>query len=398
MKKYTHYLTGLLLGTAAALSTGCQHYGEDNSQKTTTQTANAFAEGQLFGWPFAEGDESISRGGTTKGGSVVVDLQTSPGWRMLQEKGLSSFERDRRAVLAMVGDFRVSFQFVEVAGMESNYSQKKPYFSWTTERVTILEDKGDFISLQHTLVMFIEQKDGSVNDPILVKHWRQDWSYEDTHIHAYTSKLQWTERTLAKDEVTGQWSQTVYQVDDSPRYEVVGKWIHGPQLSVWQSNFGKRPMPRREFSVREDYDLLQGWNTVTIYPTGWLHEQSNFKLALEREEQDSRYIAKETGINRYDRIRSPNLDEATAYWKRTGAYWKAVRDIWSDIYAKNSKFSLLSKVDGEKLYEVHFAYAKSIQSADEYNEVAGHKHAQETINKFLVTSETASPVLIEDEY
>jgi len=391
MKKTVHPLFAMLLGASAVFYTGCQH----RSMASVPESAPAPVVGkitdgpQLFGWPFAEGEQRQSRGGTTAGAPVELDLTASAAWQALQEAGLSDFERDRRAILAMAGDHRVSFQFVEVAGMDPAYTPKKPYFSWSTERVAVIEDSSDFISLQHTLVMFFELSDGTISDPMLVKHWRQDWKYEDTQIHAYTAKLAWTEQTLSASEVDGVWSQTVYQVDDSPRYEVFGEWVHGAQLSTWQSNLGKRPLPRREFSVRDDYDLLEGWNTVTVYPTGWLHEQSNFKLALDRADRPARYVAKETGINRYDRITSPSLEEAAVYWERTSAYWAEVRDVWSEIYASHGQFGLRSKVDDQKLYEAHFGYAGTIKDAASYDAVAGRRHARETIEKFLILDGSA---------
>ena len=51
-----------------------------------------------FSWPL-DGGGLMPRGGTTKGPAVTLDRSESPAWQRLQEKGLSDFERDRRAFL-----------------------------------------------------------------------------------------------------------------------------------------------------------------------------------------------------------------------------------------------------------------------------------------------------------
>src|SRR5262249_40428184 len=55
-----------------------------------------------FSWPL-DGSGLMPRGGTTKGPAVTLDQSESPAWQQLQKKGLSNFERDRRAILAMAG-------------------------------------------------------------------------------------------------------------------------------------------------------------------------------------------------------------------------------------------------------------------------------------------------------
>ena len=67
----------------------------------------------------------------------------------ITRKDLTRFERDRRAILAMQGPHRASFDFLEVAGFTSGFSPAAPYQSWGTEYVYLVVDEGDFISLQH---------------------------------------------------------------------------------------------------------------------------------------------------------------------------------------------------------------------------------------------------------
>ncbi|MEP7313044.1 MAG: hypothetical protein ABI859_10710, partial [Pseudomonadota bacterium] len=64
-----------------------------------------------FSWPVGP-DAPAPRGGTTRGPQLVVDTAPSAAWQALQATGLSEFERDRRAILAMAGSYRVAFDFL----------------------------------------------------------------------------------------------------------------------------------------------------------------------------------------------------------------------------------------------------------------------------------------------
>ncbi|NJO13381.1 MAG: hypothetical protein HC872_07890 [Gammaproteobacteria bacterium] len=120
-----------------------------------------------FSWPIEGG--LAPRGGSTKGPPVTLDQSESPAWTRLQEKGLSDFERDRRAILAMAGTYRVTFDFLEVTPFGAQDGAKAPYQSWGTEKVYVDSDKGEFISLVHILEMRIVQADGKVSEPMVTK-------------------------------------------------------------------------------------------------------------------------------------------------------------------------------------------------------------------------------------
>ena len=60
---------------------------------------------------------------------------------------------------------------------------------------------------------------------MVIKHWRQDWIYQGVDILSYDKDERW-KKEFRKESVKGKWIQKVYQVDDSPRYEGVGSWIH----------------------------------------------------------------------------------------------------------------------------------------------------------------------------
>jgi hypothetical protein len=339
--------------------------------------------GHVFAWPFTEVAEMQPRGGTTQGTEVVLDEAASQNWVRLQSDSASAYVKDAQAIVALSGSYRVSFDFIETMGFREGYTPPKPYFSWGTEHVQVLALEANFISLQHSLVMYFKDKDGKESGPMVMKHWRQDWTYEDHDLHTYRGNSTWSREKKPADQVKGKWTQAVFQVDDSPRYEVVGKWHHEGGISTWKSESCWRPLPRREFSVRDDYHVLQGNHELTITPTGWVHTQTNQKLALGKK-GERRIVGQELGVNRYERITEPSLLAAETTLEKSGKYWQEVREMWAEVFAKNETFSLKSKVDDKKLFEYHFGYAMKLEGSDEaYDAEKGRAHARETISKFL---------------
>src|SRR5690554_631599 len=82
-------------------------------------------------------------------------------------------EQDRKSILAMEGCYKVTFDFAETFSPDTGYVKYDNYSSHGIEYVFAIENEPDFISLQHILV---------VNDTFIVKHWRQDWLYENQTI------------------------------------------------------------------------------------------------------------------------------------------------------------------------------------------------------------------------
>ena len=103
----------------------------------------------------------------------------------------------------MAGEYRASFDFIETIGFAENYSPQKPYQSWGTEFIFVVENRENFISLQHILVMTVQNPDGEMSKPMTMKHWRQDWSYEDSQLNVYQGNNVWRMEQLSADSVRG---------------------------------------------------------------------------------------------------------------------------------------------------------------------------------------------------
>jgi hypothetical protein len=371
-------LCALAVSAALAAALASDQVRADSKESTRRQFT--------FSWPFEPGDRMQPRGGTTKGAPLTLATEPSEAWKKLQEPGIAKLERDRRAILAMAGGYRTSFDFLETVGFTPGYEPARPYQSWGTEYVYVVEDAGTFIQLQHLMVMFVADREGEVQGPFVQKHWRQDWRYEDGDLHVYAGHNRWRRDVRDPASVRGRWTQAVFQVDDSPRYEAVGEWVHEGSYSAWTSETTWRPLPRRESSVREDYQVLAGINRHTITPTGWVQEEENLKLVLDDSGRPAAavpYLARELGVNRYEHVVGFDFSAGDRYWERSRDFWAAVRDAWGDVYSEKDEFALLDKVDGREMFEPFFEYAARLDQGERYDADTARDLIRETLATYV---------------
>ena len=255
---------------------------------------------------------------------------------------------DREAILAMAGTHAVHFKFRETAVIPAGYEvNSQPYDENAIEIVKVVEDRPDRIALQHLLVVQPEGKEAQV-----IKHWAQIWTWQDTEILDYCGEdgiHEWRRHEITPEQAAGTWSQLVTQVDDTPRYEGYGKWVHQHGESYWQSSPTRRPLPRREYTKREDYDYLLVTNRHSLIADGWLHFQDNRKI-IDREDQPARVIAHEIGLNTYTRTESELAPLALGWWEANGSFWDGVRNFWHEAgESAPSRFSYSTHKNGQAL-------------------------------------------------
>lgn len=288
--------------------------------------------------------------------AVLLQSPVQNGSAAMNAAEQASFELDRKAILAMAGDYRVRFDFTETVSFLKDYRVTEPSRSGGYEVVRVIEDSGTFISIQHILVI----EAGEEKFPI--KHWRQDWRYEPESVLIFIGGNAWENRVIPETERDGKWSQTVYQVEDSPRYGALGAWDHSNGISAWTPPAELRPLPRREATVREDYYGVLAVNRHAITWDGWVHEQDNSKLALIDGQQ--RIIAREQGVNTYRHYADFDENVALDYWNATKDFWAAVRGEWSKFETPGTTFGLTVKGEPEPIYTPLLELADKIQSGE----------------------------------
>ncbi len=285
----------------------------------------------------------------------------------LNAKAQGKKKKDINAIKSMCGCFEVTFNFAETFNYseDSLYKPSKEKTAKALEWAQLVEDNKDKIVIQHLLQV------GDPSAPHIVKHWRQDWLYENTNFYMFNGDNNWNYVSKPKDEVKGQWTQKVYQVDDSPRYEGSATWIFVDGKSYWE-NTTDAPLPRREYTKRNDYNITERGNRHEITNFGWVHDQDNKKVIRSADKEDV-ILAKEKGYNTYVKVDDSKCKAAANWWKEHHQKWALVRNQWNAIYGLNKDLSLKTKVDNKPLYKHLFS-----------DEISKEKDLAKVIASFVV--------------
>ena len=267
-------------------------------------------------------------------------------------------DKDLASIKAMCGCFEVSFNFAETFSYskDSTYQASKNKYDKALEWVQLVDSNEDFVSMQHLLIV------GDVLNPYVIKHWRQDWMYENTDSFPYAIDNTWPYKSNDASEVTGQWTQRVFQVDDSPRYEGSATWVHVDGRSFWSSS-ADAPLPRREITKRQDYNVTLRRNHHEILYWGWSHDQDNDKLIREVNKKDI-VLAQEKGYNTYKKVENERCIAAQVFWKDNKEMWALVRKEWNTIFSMRQNIQLKNKVEGKRLYQYLFALESDTKSEE----------------------------------
>ena len=298
-------------------------------------------------------------------------------------------EMEQREIEKMQGCYDVTFDFAEF-GIKTTDKYEK-----AKEWIEIIDKKDGFVSLQHLLVT----KFG------IIKHWRQDWKYDSAFTYEYVNTNQWKRR---KNLEKGAWTQRVFQVDDSPRYECTAKWTHVKKSRMkrerhfWKCE-GLAALPRREKTVKRlsptgierknksQYNLLLRRNVIENLEFGWVHRQLNDKIYKSPKEIQTT-VGTEIGYNTYKKIEQDLCNPAKDWWEKHGDFWSKVRKEWDEVYKKRELITLIRRTKDSKqnwvrelpdqkmpfLFEVMFSLDKEMSPKSKFDfkipkEMGGYK-------------------------
>tara|TARA_B100001057_G_scaffold111861_1_gene109957 strand:- start:13733 stop:14641 length:909 start_codon:yes stop_codon:yes gene_type:complete len=270
---------------------------------------------------------------------------------------MSKKQMDYSAIKSMCGCYNVEFNFAETFNYskDSLYEASKVKNDKALEWVQVVEDSPSKISLQHILII------GDSANHYIVKHWRQDWLYENKDFMMYNYDNNWTYIEKTPIDVAGQWTQKVFQVDDSPRYEGSATWVHVDGKSYWE-NETSAPLPRREYTKRSDYNVTLRRNRHEITQLGWIHDQDNDKI-IRSEEGVDLILAKEKGFNSYTKIDDSKCVYGQEWWNENKDKWAVIREVWDEVYTSCEDLYLKQEVDGVRLYQELFGLEKNIKKS-----------------------------------
>jgi len=256
----------------------------------------------------------------------------------------TKLDQDRQAIKAMCGCYEVKFNFSETFQhtKDSMYQASPDKITGGLEWVQLVEDQPGKIMMQHLLIVGPKEKQQ------IIKHWRQDWLYQNQDLFVYDGDKHWKYMELPYDEVVGQWTQKVYQVDDSPRYEGSASWVHVDGKHYWEDTT-PAPLPRREFSIRDDYNITLRTSRHELTDFGWVHDQDNKKI-LKHEDGKEIVLAEEKGYNTYTKVDDSRCKAAQDFWSEHNSYWADVRSEWQSVFDDKKDIIMKKSIDDKPLF------------------------------------------------
>lgn len=237
----------------------------------------------------------------------------------------------------LCGCFSVNFQYAETFSPDETYKYHDREDMNAMELALPIENTDKKLVIQHLLV---------IADTMVIKHWREEWTYENPALYEYTGGKNWKKKTLAANDVKGKWTQTVWEVNDEPRYQGISAWVNNDNKTYWESTVDA-PLPRREYTVRNDYNVLKRRNRIMLTNDGYVHEQDNEKIL--RENGKDKLIVLEKGYNTYYKAEESECDAARNWWKKNSAFWTVVKNEWENYLAKTDNVSVKNTVEDKIL-------------------------------------------------
>ncbi len=274
-------------------------------------------------------------------------------------------KEDISSIKSLCGCYEVEFKYAETFATDKNYQLKDKYIAKGIEWAGLVEGTDKKFVIQHILV---------VDDSMIVKHWREDWVYENTDLLQYKQGTEWKKVHLPAQQVAGQWTQSVWEVDDAPRYQGTALWVHQNGQHYWK-NTTDAPLPRREYTKRKDYNVLTRGNTIALTDTGWVHEQDNAKVVRTAGQPDQ-LVVMEKGYNIYRKIDDSKCKVASQWWTKYNGYWNKVRSNWDNLIKQKEVVSLQREVKKQSL-------TKQLESLESKDATAKQGEISAQIKKIL---------------
>ncbi len=279
-------------------------------------------------------------------------------------------DSERAHIKAMCGCYEVKFRYAETFSDHAEYAYHDRYEANGLEWIFVEEENDSTLVLQHLLI---------VNDSIVIKHWRQDWHYEHPERLVYQKDSEWEREHLSAKAVAGTWTQKVYQVDDSPRYQGRGEWLEANGQIYWESQVFA-PLPRRERTKRNDYNIMLRTNKHKITSWGHLHELDNAKII--RSAAGDSVLVWEKGWNEYRSTSSERCQLAQEWWPEHRAYWAAVRAAWQEVLVNSDYINIAAEKNGQKLWQAIYGLEK-VYAAENFRETELKQRLNDLLQEYL---------------
>jgi hypothetical protein len=282
-------------------------------------------------------------------------------------------EKEMKHIESLCGCYTVSFKYAETFSPDAKYKFHDREEMIATELALPIEKTDKKIVIQHLLV---------VQDTVVIKHWREEWVYEPDFMYQFMGNRVWTRKPLTEDERKGKWLQTVWEVSDEPRYQGLSAWIQNDGKTYWESS-ADAPLPRREYTVRNDYNIMHRRNRIILTQDGYMHEQDNDKVL--RTGTTDKLLVQEKGYNSYFRMDDAECKRAGDWWAKNQQFWIAVKDKWESLMAGHQTVSLKPTVQDKMLHEVLFALWREWKTDKTFT----NQRISDAIDQFVIKGQPA---------
>lgn len=261
-------------------------------------------------------------------------------------------DADIEAIKSMAGCYEVHYHFAETISLDPEYQIKpEPYDAYGVEYIAY-EQRGEQHTLQHLLA----------TGHYTLKHWRQVWQRQQEDVWEFVSPGVWRKYPVTSPG----WTQTVQSVDDSPRYGCTATWTHDAASSSWECATPS-PLPRREYSQRQDYNILMRGNTHRVGVDGdWQHLQDNTKVRDDGVVR--RPLAQEAGTNQYTKIPAARCAKLKADYQDMRAVWHEIQAYWQQYLAAKDVLEVAAGTAADPLWPQIFGVAQRYQARAPFDE------------------------------
>jgi hypothetical protein len=108
-----------------------------------------------------------------------------------------------------------------------------------------------------------------------------------------------------------------------------------------------------------------------------VQEENNLKLVL----ADARYLAREYGVARYERIRDYDFSAGEKYFSRTEPFWAEVRAAWRELEQNAGRFRVRAPVDQAQLFLPFFEYAEKLDEGAAFDREQARAFIRRTLQE-----------------
>ena len=298
----------------------------------------------------------------------------------------------------MAGPYRVSFDFLEVVRFDPALKPDAPYQSWGTEYVFVAEDRPDFIALQHILVMRVLQDDGKVSEPMVVRHWRQEWRYQAETLLAYEGANTWAPRDVPAAERARRVGAE--RAARSTIRRATRRAAAGSTATACPPGSATRPGGRCRGASSACARTTTCWWAPTATPSrrtaGCRKRTTSSSRCAERPLRSAR----EYGVARYERIRDYDFSAGRELLRAHRAVLGRSARRLARARAARGRFTLRAQPDQAQLFMPFFEYAGEARRRRGFRSRRGARlhpaHAAGALSRALTSRAgqklTASPI------